>query len=234
MIYRLTCPRCDAASEHPFVRLGAVTRCGGCGKTWSIEARHCERRTRSGEPAGAVSADWAVPMGAPAGKKGGGRKAGEERGVGPGSGLAVGEQLDRDGAAEVIVGMATLEDTLKTGGAGPDAEPALEEPAELNRRRSPARRGRGRTLALLGAGFLLAVSGTGAWFLWNATDRAPAAAADTGGAPLDRELQPLVPVSAGAAPATMPAATPAATPAADLADADADAAPEAGAEAGGR
>ena len=175
MIYRLTCPGCDAATEHPFVRLGAVARCPGCGKTWRIEARHCSRRTSAGEPASKVSNDWAVPLGAPGGKRGA-EGVDEGRSVGPGSGLAVGEELDQDGAAEAIVGMATLEETLTrdrdrnrgTAGGSGGGGAALSEPEELKRERGGAagrgRRGR-RAAGVMAAGFGLAVIATG-FGLW--------------------------------------------------------------------
>lgn len=43
-MYELTCPSCRAARRLPFIRLGAVTRCPGCGHAWRISGSHVERR----------------------------------------------------------------------------------------------------------------------------------------------------------------------------------------------
>ncbi len=52
MVYRLACPSCQKATEHPFVRPGAVAVCADCRTVWRIEKDHI---TRSIPSAGAAA-----------------------------------------------------------------------------------------------------------------------------------------------------------------------------------
>lgn len=141
MRYRLRCPACEATSEHVFVRLGAAAQCGACKRVWRIEAAHVTRESTQGRQVPPMSDTWALPAGqarstAAASSSGrpprdgtGAAGAGAD-GLGPGSGLPVGEGLGRDGSAEAMVAMSSLESVI---GGEEDADGALTEPAELER-----------------------------------------------------------------------------------------------------
>ena len=82
-------------------------------------------------PAGQARATAAASSSGRAPRSGDGGSGGSAgtRGLGPGSGLPVEEDLSRDGAAEAMVAMSSLEGGIDPGGDGA----TLTEPAELER-----------------------------------------------------------------------------------------------------
>ncbi|MGB0768203.1 MAG: hypothetical protein ACPGYV_10880, partial [Phycisphaeraceae bacterium] len=47
-MYHLTCPTCQTVTDSPFVRSGAVVRCGACDAKYRIKTSHIEREVVTG------------------------------------------------------------------------------------------------------------------------------------------------------------------------------------------
>ncbi len=50
MVYQLTCPECGAVVKSPFVRVGAITRCGRCAKRYAVREDDLVRPSRPNAP----------------------------------------------------------------------------------------------------------------------------------------------------------------------------------------